>query len=690
MALVVNTNIASLTAQNYATASRKDMETAMERLSSGQRINSAADDAAGLAISTRLEAQIRGLTKGIQNANDAISIAQTAEGAQAEITSLLQRMRELAVQSANSSNNAADRNALDAEVQQLIAEVDQIASNTMFNGQTLLDGSFEANIQMGPNVANQLGFSIESMKAVDLGLGAGSAASGSSVISGRTSIAAVDAGDIMINGQSFGAITATMDLSDVATLINDSVDNVEASAFNEVTMQHVGTGISTAGQIVVDVVPVNSSTTALGTTVTATLGATASLQEVADEINAQLGSYVTASINADGKLTLRNDTGASIEITDTSTGNAATGVGSSEDGVAFAGFLKLTSTDGSDVRVEKAFTSSNIGTDADLATLGFRENGEDNSPENANQIQGVALTDTTTAWGSGDIKINGVDVYDADIATTSFDGKLNAINAKSSETGVVASAYFEKLVDISAAVGTDASSDGDYTINGVAITALDATVTAAEILAAINDVKSSTGITAELAGDYIKLSGNVSSVTLAAAGTATADVFGTGASTSSTSYAGIKLDSLNDGAISIDLGESATVAEHGFLEANVGAADYDTNDPSAFSGGTSLTGVSVSSVSSSQAALTAIDNALQTVSDSASSLGAIQNRLDHAIANMQETVVNTEASKSRIMDADFAVESARLAKQQVLQQASTAMLAQANASTQSVLTLLGG
>lgn len=694
MSLVVNTNIASITAQSYTAASRKEMETAMERLSSGLRINSSADDAAGLAIANRLDTQIRGMAKGIQNANDAISMVQTAEGAQKEITEILQRMRELAVQAANSSNNDTDRASLNAEVQQLITEIDSIATNTEFNGQALLDGTFRGNIQMGPSASNQLSFGIDSMRASTLGLGAGSSASGTSIVSGRTSLGAVDAGDIKINGQTFGAITSTMDLRDVSDLINASVDNVTATAFNDVVMEHVGTGISTSGQIVIDIVPVNDSVTALGTTVTATLGATTGMQDVVDEINAQLGSYVTASITSDGKLRLQNDTGASIEVTDTSTNNAATGVGTGTpgDGSAFAGYLKLTSTDGSDVRVEKAFASSNIGTDADLAKLGFREVGQDDSPENKNQILGIALADTThvaQAWASGDIKINGVDVYDADIATTTFEGKLNAINAKSSETGVIASAYLEKVIDVSSAVGTDGSSDTGYSINGVTIAALDATVTAAEIVTAINTVTSSTGITATQAGDNIKLQGNVTSITLAAGATATSDIWGTGASASSISFAGIKLDSTNDGAIQIDLGTSHDVDAHGFLEANVAAADYDTNDPTTFTGGGNLTGVTVSTEASASSALTAIDSAIQAVSSSAGNLGAIQNRLGHSITNMRETIVNTEAAKSRILDADFAVESAKLAKQQVLQQASTAMLAQANASTQSVLTLLG-
>ena len=149
MALVVNTNMASLVAQNHLAAGRRDMETAMERLSSGLRINGAADDAAGLAISNRMEAQVRGYTKALQNVNDGISLAQTAEGAQKEITEMLQRMRELAVQASNTTNNATDRASLDDEVQQLIAEIDQIATTTRFNDQVLLDGSYGANIQTG-------------------------------------------------------------------------------------------------------------------------------------------------------------------------------------------------------------------------------------------------------------------------------------------------------------------------------------------------------------------------------------------------------------------------------------------------------------------------------------------------------------------------------------------------------------
>ena len=137
---VINTNVKALTAQKAIQENSRALTTAMERLSSGKRINSAKDDAAGLAISTRMESQTRGLNMAIRNANDGISLMQTGEGAMNEVTDILQRMRELAVQSVNGTNNASDREALNDEVTQLKAEIDRIATTTEFNSQKLLDG----------------------------------------------------------------------------------------------------------------------------------------------------------------------------------------------------------------------------------------------------------------------------------------------------------------------------------------------------------------------------------------------------------------------------------------------------------------------------------------------------------------------------------------------------------------------
>ena len=152
MSTVINTNLASLAAQRNLSAAGSDVQTALERLSSGLRINTAKDDAAGLAISERFTSQIKGLQQAKRNANDGVSLAQTAEGSLGETSALLQRMRELAVQSANGTNSATDRAALQSEVNQLMLEIDRITTATQFNGQKLLDGTFtNKNFQVGAN-----------------------------------------------------------------------------------------------------------------------------------------------------------------------------------------------------------------------------------------------------------------------------------------------------------------------------------------------------------------------------------------------------------------------------------------------------------------------------------------------------------------------------------------------------------
>ena len=170
MALTINTNVASLNAQRNLARSQGDLATSMERLSSGLRINSAKDDAAGLAISDRMTSQIRGLNQASRNANDGISLAQTAEGAMQESTNILQRIRELAVQSANATNSASDRQSLQAEINQLKFELDRIATSTTFNGLTILDGSYTTQqFQVGPNAGDTIAFGISGIRADSIG-----------------------------------------------------------------------------------------------------------------------------------------------------------------------------------------------------------------------------------------------------------------------------------------------------------------------------------------------------------------------------------------------------------------------------------------------------------------------------------------------------------------------------------------
>ena len=171
MAVVINTNVASLNAQRNLNKSQLGLNRSMQRLSSGMRINSAKDDAAGLAISDRMTSQIRGLNQAARNAQDGISLAQTAEGALVETTNLLQRMRELAVQSANDTNTQSDRTSLNAEFSELQSEIDRIANNTQFNSRGIINGSAAGGLtfHIGANASQTITLSIASMQATNLG-----------------------------------------------------------------------------------------------------------------------------------------------------------------------------------------------------------------------------------------------------------------------------------------------------------------------------------------------------------------------------------------------------------------------------------------------------------------------------------------------------------------------------------------
>ena len=198
MPSVINTNIASLNAQRNLTMSQTSLATSLQRLSSGLRINSAKDDAAGLAISDRFSTQIRGINQAIRNANDGISLAQTAEGALAETTNNLQRVRELAVQATNSTNNATDRAAINLEVQQRLSEIDRTAAQTSFNGTKLLDGSFgTANFQVGANVGETISVGLSTNVRL---AGAGAIATATSAVLGASATG---------GSATTGAITAT-------------------------------------------------------------------------------------------------------------------------------------------------------------------------------------------------------------------------------------------------------------------------------------------------------------------------------------------------------------------------------------------------------------------------------------------------------------------------------------------------
>jgi flagellin len=233
MPQIINTNISSLNAQRNLNQSQNEQSVALQRLSSGLRINGAKDDAAGLAISNRIDSQVRGLNVGTRNAGDGVSLAQTAEGALNSVTGSLQRMRELALQSANGSNSSLERASLQEEVEQLKAEITTVTENSNFNGKKLLDGSFQnTSFQTGANVGESIKVSISEVSRDTLGTAATSGVSSiSSNIVDRST--AMVQGDLVINGAAVGAADASADGASTGSQEFSSISI--ASAINKVS-----------------------------------------------------------------------------------------------------------------------------------------------------------------------------------------------------------------------------------------------------------------------------------------------------------------------------------------------------------------------------------------------------------------------------------------------------------------------
>ncbi|MDP2284273.1 MAG: flagellin, partial [Pseudohongiella sp.] len=288
MAQVINTNIASLNAQRNLSSSQAETNQALQRLSSGLRINSAKDDAAGLAISTRFDSQIKGIAVAIRNSGDGVSLAQTAEGALGSMTESLQRVRELALQAANGTNSASDREALQAEASQLLEELGRTADTTNFNGVKLLDGSFSTAIQVGANAGDAVNISIGKLTADTLGV-----AAKNGVSSVRTDDA-LAAGELVINGVSVGATRAADDVASTAEKDTSAIS--KAAAINRVSDQ---TGVTA----VVDTNTVAGTTmTAAAATGTVTINGTSiAVQTTANTATSR--ASVVASINAQSELT---------------------------------------------------------------------------------------------------------------------------------------------------------------------------------------------------------------------------------------------------------------------------------------------------------------------------------------------------------------------------------------------------
>ena len=389
MSQTINTNIASLTAQRNLNNSASSLNTSLERLSSGLRINSARDDAAGLAISERFTSQIRGLDQAARNSNDGISLAQTAEGALAEITNNLQRIRELSVQSANATNSSSDRAALQAEVSELLEEIDRVASETSFNGVNLLDGSFDAQtFQVGANAGQTISIDeINSARTSVLGEVVQATITGTAITG--------DVSGLQINGQTVADSTSALEL---AANIEAAASDVSAEITDgAVTFtQAATTGQATSFEL-------NGTLIDLGTTTDTGANIAAAFETAINSANI---SNISVSVTG-ADVTITGENGANVVI-------ASSSAGASAADATTRGSVELTSA--ANIEVASAGTSG-------LAA-------------------GTALVAGNGSFLS-DLNISSVD--GATSALSSVDAALTTINSSRAELGAIQN-RFESVV----------------------------------------------------------------------------------------------------------------------------------------------------------------------------------------------------------------------------------------------------
>lgn len=752
MAQVVNTNISSINAQKNLDKSSEALATSLQRLSSGLRINSAKDDAAGLAISTRFTSQIQGLTQASRNANDAISLAQVAEGALQETTNILQRVRELSIQSANGTNSATDRAAIQDEVNQLKQELTRIATTTTFNGLSILDGELQNALFQVGSMANQtISVSIQDTRATALGSnlvatnnanglegatrnqlyigtvgGAGGAALGTEIAAAQVNSA--------VNGYTGATLSVTNITSTGATNTQSVVVAANDSATTIATNLSALTGVKARGfnQVTVDnLAALNGATniTLNGTAIAA--GAAATVDTIATTINADAG-FQAAGIYA-------VSTGTAVTIT------ALDGRDLVFANTAGTGVFDMVGLRGGAATTLVAAQSTTFGGRVDIGM----DEGYSIIGSNATIIPAVAAT--TTAVGTGNIRdLVNSNTVTTDVLTNNIgaqtltivgsagsdtvsisagqaaDSIVQAINAVSGSTGVNATASTSVTISGLSANGTVGMTlYGDNVSTGAAVSATVTTGDLSALVNAINNVAGTTSITAALGssnaeivlthatGKDIVIQNFSHSAAVSYAAPAITPVSGTGSSQATPVEQSISVT----GNAAHNAGTSVTLyagGERGNFNTTVVGGEIVFNSSSTFnvtssisgsaSTGTSLFGgaansanastlsnvssIDVSTQAGANEAISVIDGALNQVNTVRAQLGAVQNRFSSTISNIANNVENLSAARSRILDADFAAETSNLTKAQILQQAGMAILAQANQLPQNVLALL--
>jgi flagellin len=828
MAQVINTNIASLNAQRNLNSSQTSLSTSLQRLSSGLRINSAKDDAAGLAISDRMSTQIRGLNQAARNANDGISLVQTAEGALTEIGNNLQRIRELSVQSANASNSASDRAALNLEVKQRLEEIDRVSSQTTFNGRKILDGSFgSAAFQIGSEAGQTIDINLDktsSTRIRDMGqiatttsaaLGADAAGGSIGITPSSTAFGTsqVDAtaGSITLTPASrlFGT---TMDAGTPGSLAVQNLAVTDYTAAGEdglnvqsVTVPGTGFDFSTTGSRVQ--FDLTDGTDTVGITLSGTYANNAALATAIQDQLQDVVAGATASFAANGKLEISFGNTSAVQLTNADTNalaagfstdastqlagaatNAATftvddiavslstdltdvasvasaiqtqlnATGSYTVSVEGTGFKIVNNTIGSDaptiVATNAAAYQQGWDTNTSTAVNGtpavsanavtFNIDGEDITLDQdfasfddlfngtgglvtqlnaantgttytatANDNGSFTIRRDTTGASSGAIAITSSPATNGLAATAGFgvntglggtdeilstnasfkvDGYAVSLDDDYADADAMAEAIQTQLnANTAAGAGayTVANANGSLTITNnttgsaaVSITDADANAEAAGIANATGEAGASGGSITLATGEFTIKVGDGAAYDFKGTYTSAQDLSKAinrelgGISAEITT--GNKLKLMSTQTITMGGAEATgNTSKMGFAQASVEAQ-----------GGT-LESIDVSTVSNANETIIRVDAALSAVSTMRSTFGAVQNRLESTISNLQSSSENMAASRSRIMDTDFASETANLTRSQILQQAGVAMLAQANALPNNVLSLLRG
>ncbi|MBM3374990.1 MAG: flagellin [Betaproteobacteria bacterium] len=716
---VINTNLKALVATESMRSNNLKLSTAMERLSTGLRINSAKDDAAGLAISNRMTAQVRGLSMSIRNSNDAISMAQTADGAYGQVTNMLQRMRELAVQASTGSLTASDRTSIQLEVDELKAEIVNVSETTQFNGIKLLDGSArKIQIQTGANQLETINIGFDSVKTKDIGSGDRPALT--SFGGDATDVGRLSSGVLTINGVlvgqsfaeddtlSFRGTTANANALASASIVAASAI-AKVAAINRVTEQSgvfakvdntvvMGSTMSALNVSASGTITINGVETS---TITVTTDSELSRSMVIDAINAISAQTGVRAINTgDDKqgITLVADDGRNITIEYDTLSAANTGVQAT---ATYVGTFSLYSVDGRDITISQAYDKDvdaleNSGLragvfKADIATMVTKHREALSAGAAATVFAGDTLVINDIAIGASVAKDDMSSHTDGATFTSGFKAAsaiaiAAAINKKTSLHGVTATA--EANVIRGTGFNATAASAAVF-LNGVSFTVKSTTRNG--IVDQINEFSGQTGVVARAWGEGIELVAEdgrniyLTTDAASAAGLGLQGVAITGGETSATAqafFASVRLTS--DKAFSVTRGNEGDASGDDVME-TLGFRQ------GTFGGkytGEKIADVNVSTQQGAQNAITAIDHAISDVSAAQARSGAFQNRLDAIVNVLSESSENMSASRSRILDTDYATETTALARAQIIQQAATAMLAQANQQQQSVLALL--